>query len=145
MTEQKKRTLETREDISFLVRAFYVKIREEAMLGPIFNSQIQDWETHLENLTDFWEGNLFFFVKTKFKGDPKTAHQRVDESLGYSINMEHFGRWLNLWIETIDEDFEGETAKRAKMQARKMATFLYLKIFENRPQTPNSFGDTAAG
>ena len=129
---QPKRNIETRTDVAFLVRSFYAKVRQDEALGPIFNSLIHDWEPHLEKLTDFWEGNLLFFVKTKFKGDPKTAHQRVDEAFDYSISMEHFGRWINLWIETIDEHFEGETAQRAKMMARKMATFIFMKIFENR-------------
>lgn len=127
-----KRCIETREDIGFLVRLFYAKIRQDEMLGPIFSALIPDWEPHLEKLTDFWEGNLLFFVKSKFKGDPKTAHQRVDEAMNHTINMEHFGRWINLWLETIDEHFEGENAQRAKMMARKMATFLFLKIFEKR-------------
>lgn len=127
-----KRKIKTREDIGFLVRTFYGAVRKDELLGPIFNGIISDWEPHLEKLTDFWEGNLLFFVKTKFTGDPKTAHQRVDEWMENSLTMEHFGKWINLWIATIDEHFEGETAQIAKNQARKMATFFYLKIFENR-------------
>ncbi len=134
--KQLKPNIETRADVSLLVRSFYEKIRQDEMLGPIFNSQIHDWEPHLEKLTDFWEGNLLFFVKTKFKGDPKKAHQRVDEATEYSLNMIHFGKWVNLWIETIDEHFEGDSAQRAKMIARKMATFLFIKIFEDRQNHP---------
>jgi hemoglobin len=129
-----KRAIKTREDIGFLVRTFYDAVRRDETLGPIFNGIITDWEPHLEKLTDFWEGNLFYFVKTKFAGDPKTAHQRVDEWMGNSMTMEHFGKWINLWIATIDQHFEGETAQIAKNQARKMATFFYLKIFENRQE-----------
>ncbi|MBI1224051.1 MAG: globin [Bacteroidetes bacterium] len=124
--------IETREDVSLLVRSFYEKIRQDEVLGPIFNNSIYDWEPHLEKLTDFWEGNLFFFVKTKFTGDPKIAHQKLDEILGNTLSMNHFGLWINLWLETIDEHFSGETAERAKMIARKMASFLFLKIVENR-------------
>ncbi|MCB0522002.1 MAG: group III truncated hemoglobin [Saprospiraceae bacterium] len=127
-----KRQLDSREAIGFLVRTFYARVREDETLGPIFNGVITDWETHLEKLTDFWEGNLLFFVKKKFEGDPKTAHQKVDEWMGNRMTMEHFGRWINLWIATLDEHFEGETAQIAKNQARKMATFFYLKVFENR-------------
>lgn len=135
MKDYPKRAIESREEIAFLVRRFYEKIRQDDLLGPIFNQTIDDWETHLEKLTDFWEGNLLFGLKPKFKGDPKTAHQRVDELFDHSISMTHFGHWINLWIATLDEHFEGETAERAKMMARKMATFLFLKIFENRQAT----------
>ena len=129
-TPQKE--IETREDVSHLVHSFYDKIRQDEMLGPIFNEAIQDWEPHLEKLTDFWEGNLFFFVKTKYHGDPKIAHNMLDEKLHNSLTMNHFGHWINLWLETIDEHFVGETAERAKMIARKMASFLFLKIVKNR-------------
>ena len=129
---QQRKLIETRADISQLVHAFYNKIWKDEMLGPIFNEAIQDWEPHLEKLTDFWEGNLFFFVKTKYHGDPKTAHNELDEKLHNTLTMNHFGHWINLWLETVDEYFEGETADRAKMIARKMASFLFLKIVENR-------------
>ncbi|MBI5916709.1 MAG: group III truncated hemoglobin [Bacteroidetes bacterium] len=132
METAERKVIETREDVSFLVRWFYEKIRQDEMLGPIFNEAIHDWEPHLEKLTDFWEGNLFLFVKTKFDGDPKTAHQQLDEALGHTLTMNHFGHWINLWIATLDEYFEGEMAARAKMVARKMASFLFLKIVENR-------------
>ncbi len=126
------KAIETRADVSHLVRSFYTKIRQDEMLGPIFNEAIQDWEPHLEKLTDFWEGNLFFFVKTKYAGDPKTVHNELDSHLKNTLTMNHFGHWINLWLETIDEHFTGETAERAKMIARKMASFLFLKIVENR-------------
>ena len=64
MVEKGVKQLENRNDVAQLVRAFYAKIRQDELLGPIFNESIQDWEPHLEKLTDFWEGNLFFFVKT---------------------------------------------------------------------------------
>ncbi len=121
-----KRKIETRSDVAFLVRTFYSSARQDEMLGPIFDRFVQDWEAHFEHLTDFWEGNLFFFVKNKFTGDAKAAHNRVDEVLGNTLTMEHFGRWLNLWLATLDEHFEGETAERARSQARKMATFLFI-------------------
>jgi hemoglobin len=130
--EPLKRDIVTRNEIEFLIHTFYRKIRKDEMLGPVFNDIIKDWDAHLEKLTDFWEGNLLFGVRTKFQGDPKTAHQKVDEIMGHSITMNHFGHWINIWLETIDEHFEGDTAQRAKMLARKMATFLFLKIFENR-------------
>ncbi|TAK44329.1 MAG: group III truncated hemoglobin [Saprospiraceae bacterium] len=127
-----KRQITNREDVAFLVKTFYEKVRKDEHLGPIFNGIIKDWDAHLEKLTDFWEGNLFVFVKTKFTGDPAQAHHRVDVAMNGTIEMEHFGRWINLWIANLDEYFEGERAESAKNQARKMATFLYLKIFEKR-------------
>ena len=61
-----KKEIENRADVFFLVDTFYTKIRADDLLGPIFNGVIDDWPSHLERLTDFWETNLFFV--NKFKG-----------------------------------------------------------------------------
>jgi hemoglobin len=66
-------------------------------------------------------------------GDPLKAHVKVDAGHNHSITEYDFGVWLNLWHQTIDENFEGDYARNAKRRARKMGTFLYLKIFEERP------------
>ena len=122
--------IKTRDDVYLLVSSFYVKVRKDAVLGPFFNDVIKDWDAHLENLTTFWESSLF--LKTRYLGDPLKAHIKVDKENNNSITELHFGLWLNLWFQTIDELFEGDYAENAKRRARKMGTFLYLKIFEAR-------------
>lgn len=118
--------------MSLLVRTFYAKIRKDDFLGPIFNGTITDWETHLELLTDFWETNLLY--KRKYFGNPMHAHVEVDQKLGNTINEMHFGTWINMWVQTIDELFEAddEVAQIAKNRARHMGTFLHLNIFNAR-------------
>ena len=130
-----RKKIESREDVSFLVRAFYAKIREDALLGPIFNGIITDWEKHLELLTDFWETNLFY--ERKYFGNPLHAHVEVDKKSGHAINELHFGTWLNLWFQTIEEHFEGEIADTTKNRARAMGTFLHLNIFNARKKHLN--------
>lgn len=125
-----KTDIKSREDIFLLVSEFYKKVRRDNVLGPFFNDTIQDWDTHLQHLTTFWESSLF--LKTKYYGNPLEAHVKVDKAHNNSITELHFGLWLNLWFETIDELFEGDYAENAKRRARKMGTFLYLKIFEAR-------------
>ena len=125
-----KSDIKTRDDIFLLVTSFYKKVRKDAVLGPFFNDVITDWDTHLENLTTFWVASLF--LKTKYLGNPLDAHVKVDKENNNSITELHFGLWLNLWFETINDLFEGDYAQNAKERARKMGTFLYLKIFEAR-------------
>jgi len=129
-----KPDIKTRADIQLLVTAFYGKVREDNTLGPFFNKVITDWEAHLEHLTTFWETSLFMTRKLtrKYQGDPLQAHVKVDQENNNAIAELHFGIWLNLWLETIEEHFQGETAENAKRRARKMGSFLYLKIFEAR-------------
>ncbi len=127
-----KKHIKSREEVSLLVRRFYSKIKIDDFLGPIFNGIITDWETHLELLTDFWETNLLY--KRKYFGNPMHVHVEVDQKCGNTINEKHFGAWINLWIQTIDELFEqdDEIAQIAKNRARNMGTFLHLNIFNAR-------------
>jgi hemoglobin len=125
-----KKDITTRDDIFTLVSKFYEKVRKDEVLGPFFNETITDWDAHLQHLTTFWESSLF--LKTKYYGNPLEVHVKVDAAFHNSITELHFGLWLNLWFQTIDELFEGDYAENAKRRARKMGTFLYLKIFEAR-------------
>ena len=109
---------------------FYGKIRRHDLLGPIFNSIITDWESHLELLTDFWETQLF--LKGKYRGNPVIVHQEVDDKMDGTITSEHFGQWINLWFETLDALFDGERAWIAKNRAQKMSTMLYMQIYQHR-------------
>lgn len=125
-----KLQLQSREEIALLVGRFYEKVRQHAVLGPIFNGIITDWDAHLGTLTDFWESQLF--LKRTYLGNPVAVHQAVDAKMQHSISPEHFGLWMNLWFETLDEGFEGETAWIAKNRAQKMSTMLYMKMYEAR-------------
>jgi hemoglobin len=125
-----KKDISGREDVYLLVSSFYEKVRNNEVLRPFFDGKIKDWDAHLERLTTFWESSLL--LKTKYNGNPLEVHVSVDRESGHKISELHFGTWINLWIETINEHFEGEYAENAKSRARKMGTFLYLKIFESR-------------
>ena len=129
-----KKDIETRDDVFLLVSSFYDKVRNDDVLGPFFNDLITDWDSHIDRLTTFWESSLFMTRKLdhRYKGDPLAAHVKVDKENNHTITELHFGLWLNLWFQTLDELFEGEYAENAKRRARKMGSFLYLKIFEAR-------------
>ena len=129
-----KKDIKTRDDVFLLVSSFYEKVRKDDVLAPFFNDVIKDWDAHLDRLTTFWETSLFMTRKLehKYYGNPLEAHVKVDKVNDNSITELHFGLWLNLWFQTIDELFEGDYAENAKRRARKMGAFLYLKIFEAR-------------
>lgn len=128
------KTIQNRSDVSQLVNLFYAKIRKDELLGPIFNKHIADkeWPAHLSKLTDFWETNLFGIIK--FKGNPSAKHINVDAQSDYTIEQNHFGKWLQLWFETVDELYEGELAAKAKEAARRMSTGQFMTMWHNRPE-----------
>ncbi|NQY06686.1 MAG: group III truncated hemoglobin [Flavobacteriaceae bacterium] len=122
--------IKNRDDVYLLVTSFYCEVRKDEVLGPIFNSLINDWKHHFDHLTDFWESQLFM-VNT-FKGNPLKKHQQVDEQAGGVITELHFGIWLNHWYQTLDKLFSGEKTQLAKNRARNMGTYMYLEIFKAR-------------
>lgn len=122
--------LSSRPAVSLLVRSFYAKVRKDELLGPVFNERITDWEEHLERLTDFWESNLLF--ARKYKGNPVQVHIDVDQDNAPGIDQKLFGKWLQLWYETLDANFHGDNAQIAKNRARNMATHLFMRMFMAR-------------
>lgn len=127
-----RKEIENRQDVSLLVRSFYAKIRMHESLGPIFNGVVQDWESHLERLTDFWEMILLQSGPGAGKFSPVPVHKEVDAKTGNAITQLHFGNWLELWFSTLDTYFEGKHADYAKEHARNMAHILFFRIMEAR-------------
>ena len=126
--------IENSADIEKLVNTFYGKVRADELLGPIFNKHIPEEKSpeHLSKLSDFWETNLFGIPK--FKGNPSQKHVDVDKGLNYSVEQTHFGQWINIWFQTIDELFEGKLATNAKEASRRMASAQFMMMWKHRPE-----------
>ena len=52
--EISERTGITEAMIKRLVRGFYAKVRADAVLAPVFDARIRDWEPHLAQMCAFW-------------------------------------------------------------------------------------------
>jgi hemoglobin len=116
------------DDIKLLVDQFYGKIRQDDLLGGLFNSVIQDrWPEHLSKMYRFWQTILL--EEHTYFGSPFLAHANLP------VAKEHFDHWLELFNATVDELFEGEKAKEAKWRAEKMAVMFQSKIeyYRNNP------------
>ncbi|WP_090390705.1 group III truncated hemoglobin [Niabella drilacis] len=130
MTEGKKE-ITTIGDIRLLVDQFYTRIREDQLVGPVFDAVIRDqWPRHLEKMYTFWEtvllGNHTYF------GSPFPPHAKL------LIGAQHFNTWLKLWYETLDAYFYGPLAEEAKWRADKMAAMFLSKIeyYQGTGKTP---------
>lgn len=125
--------IRTRSEIAVIVDKFYAKIRQDQLLGSIFNRHIEEtqWPAHIEKETDFWESNLF--GTAGFRGNPSTKHTQVDQGLGHTMSEHHFQQWLGLWFETVDELFSGEVAEKAKAAAARMAQIQLITVRSRRP------------
>ena len=125
-----KSEIENREDVKLLVTRFYERVRQDDEIGHFFNNNIQDWPEHIEKLTNFWETNLLFVQK--YKGNPLLVHAQLDEKMDGTITNYHFGIWLRHWIDTIDSNFVGENAEKAKQRARNISVRMFMAIFDHR-------------
>ena len=123
--------ISTLDDIKLLVDEFYGKIRQNDLLGPIFNGVIEDrWPQHLEKMYRFWQTVLL--DDHTYYGSPFLKHANLP------VVQTHFDTWLTLWYETIDAHFVGQKANEAKMRGDKMAVMFLSKIeyYRNNSSTP---------
>ena len=107
--------------IETLVHSFYARVRRDPELGPIFNSTIDDWDTHLAKLCAFWSSVTL--MSGRYKGTPMQAHAALP-----GIGPAHFGRWLGLFEETAREVCPTEAAQAFIEKAHRIAASLQLGI-----------------
>lgn len=105
-----------------LVALFYGRVRQDAELGPIFDSAVHDWPEHLSKLTDFWHSVML--TSGRYKGNPMLAHMRQKR-----IRPEHFDRWLALWNDAAVEVMAPEAAAALRAKAARIAESLKLALF----------------
>lgn len=103
-----------RDGIRSMVDAFYARVRDDEMLGPIFEAHVQGgWPQHLDKMVDFWSAALL--RQPGYSGNPRSVHARLD------IGPAHFQRWLRLFRTTLAELFEPELAAAIHARAQMMA------------------------
>jgi hemoglobin len=114
----------TEQTVQSLVDAFYVRVRRDQTLGPIFAAAIPDdaWPAHLAKMYAFWSSVML--TSGGYKGDPVGSHRKV---IGVEPPM--FGNWLDLFEATASELFVPEIAERFACKARRIAESLKLALF----------------
>lgn len=106
--------------IERLVRGFYAKVRADAVLAPIFDARIGDWEPHLERMCAFWSSVAL--MSGRYHGTPMVKHMPLP------VDADHFDRWLALFEETAREVCPPPAATHFVELARRIAASLELGI-----------------
>ncbi len=114
------RTGITEEMIERLVRGFYARVRADAMLGPIFDARIKDWEPHLAQMCAFWSSVAL--MSGRYHGAPMPKH------LPLPVDAEHFDHWLALFEATAKEICPPEAEAHFMERARRIAASLELGV-----------------
>jgi hemoglobin len=111
--------------IRLLVDAFYVKVRADSALEPIFARAIPgDWEPHLEKMAAFWSSVML--TSGRYKGNPVLKHLALP-----CMTPELFTRWLALFDATCRELFDANIAAAFRGKAERIAESLKLALFSN--------------
>ena len=105
-----------------MVPAFYERVRQDPVLGPIFNGAIDDWPHHLGKLQDFWSSVML--TTGRYKGQPMVAHVRHAEHMA----DDKFARWLALWREVSGELLSPAAATAFQQKADRIAESLQLGV-----------------
>ena len=106
-----------------LIPIFYARVRDDALIGPVFNGAIANWDNHLERLVAFWSSVML--TSGRYKGNPMAAHvQHLS-----AITPPMFDRWLALWTEVTGEILPPEVATALQSKAARIAESLKLALY----------------
>ena len=103
-----------------LVHSFYARVRDDAVLGPIFAARISDWGPHLERMVAFWSSVAL--MTGRYHGRPVPAHTPLP------IDAAHFERWLRLFRETAREVCTPAGAAHVILRAERIARSLHIAV-----------------
>lgn len=107
--------------IEQLVRTFYGRVRDDAVLGPIFERRLAgQWDAHIAKLVDFWSSVAL--KSGRYRGQPHVAHQPL------GLTPAHFERWLGLFEATVAELCAGEAAALFIDRAHRIADSLQIGL-----------------
>tara|TARA_B110000037_G_scaffold173467_1_gene197320 strand:- start:1180 stop:1584 length:405 start_codon:yes stop_codon:yes gene_type:complete len=112
--------IENEADVRRLVDTFYENVREDALIGPIFDDMVKDWNTHLPTMYAFWSRLLL--GKEGYAGNPWMKHAQLP------VEKAHFTKWLELFMFTIESLFEGPCAEHAKGSAKSIAHSFQVRM-----------------
>jgi hemoglobin len=110
-----------------LIKPFYADVQQHAVLGPIFNTQIKDWEAHLTKIADFWA--LQAGGQSRYAGGFARAH------MGLGLQPEHFQNWLALWEYNNDRSLPPQEAAEMNALAHELGRRLFAMT---QGRNPNS-------
>lgn len=106
--------------IDAVVEAFYARVRDDRLIGPIFADRISDWGPHLAQMKLFWSSVAL--STGVYQGRPMPKH------LPLRIDARHFDRWLELFSETARDLCPPVAAAHFIERARRIAESLELGI-----------------
>jgi hemoglobin len=121
----------TEEAIALLIDRFYASVRQEPVLGPIFEAAIspERWPEHLATMRRFWSSVML--TSGRYSGNPIAIHKAMPK-----LQRPMFARWLALFEATAGELFIPEVAVQFTAKAQRIAASLQSSLFRGPGQRP---------
>jgi len=130
--------------IDRLTRAFYAAARRDPLIGPVFDSNVHDWEAHFARMRGFWSSVVL--MSGRYHGQPMAKHMPLP------IDTPHFDRWLEIFAATAREVCPLPAAAFFLDRAHRIADSLELgiafqkkEIRPKRVRPPGTFLRVEAG
>lgn len=102
--------------IERVVHEFYARVRQDRLIGPVFESRIEDWEDHYDKMCAFWSSVTL--LTGIYTGRPMQKHAFLP------VEAQHFDRWMMVFGETVDDLCPPAAAEHFKQRAAAIAQSL---------------------
>src|SRR4051812_11890022 len=113
----------TEDTIALLIDRFYAAVRQEPVLGPVFESATSpgEWPEHLATMRRFWSSVML--ASGRYSGNPVAVHRAVP-----NLERPMFARWLALFEAAARELFVPDVAVLFIAKAQSIAGSLQLAV-----------------
>lgn len=110
-----------KENVNKMIKMFYAKVIKDEEIGYFFTDilgddlQNEEWQTHLEILTNFWL--TMMGQGGEYNGNPFMPHMALK-----GLNRDKFSRWLEIFHKVVSKVFNEEIANEFKDRSSMVAT-----------------------
>ncbi|MCZ6829444.1 MAG: group III truncated hemoglobin [Gammaproteobacteria bacterium] len=125
MTTAARPDLDTRERVEAFVDAFYAKVLVDPLLAPIFlDVAAIELDVHLPHIKDYWCKLLL--GETAYRRHTMNIHRQLHAKR--ELSTPDFQRWLDLFVATLEETYQGPGADRARRLATTIAGNMQVSV-----------------
>ena len=115
------------ETITALVHGFYADVRQDPLLGPVFEQALYGrWDVHLQRMVDFW--STVALGTRSFSGNVFGKHMALE-----GVTPAHFAAWVALWKKHTEQLFAPDVARDLQVAAHGIARNLFRGYFGSDP------------
>lgn len=110
--------IDSRDNVERFVDLFYARMLADATLAPIFVDVAEiDLAVHLPHIKDYWSKLLL--GEQGYRRHTMNIHRQLHGKR--ALEPADFDLWLATFIATVDDNFAGPKAERAKRVATSIA------------------------